>query len=87
MLDRFTNRFATSAFFMLVVLSSSLGAQSLPAAPPPDTSSDESPVTNLDEKPLKVPSKDDYFSKGFARQLMGLWPVPYESMGSSRRVA
>jgi membrane-associated phospholipid phosphatase len=80
MLDRFTNRFVTSAFFMFIVLATSLGAQSLPDAPPPDSSADESPVTPPDEKPSKLPSKDEYFSKGFARQLLDdqrpLWTSP-----------
>jgi membrane-associated phospholipid phosphatase len=80
MLDRFTNRFAISAFFMIVVLSSSLGAQSLPAEAPPDKSADEPAAANPEQKPLNLPGNSDYLSKGFARQLLSdqkpLWTSP-----------
>jgi membrane-associated phospholipid phosphatase len=83
MLDRFTNRFVTSVF-LLVVLSFPLGAQTLPPAPPLNSptleSSQESTVARPEEPSLKLPSKDDYFSKGFARQLLSdqkpLWTSP-----------
>jgi len=84
MLDRFTNRFVTSAFLTLVFLASSLAAQSLPDAPVADESAQESSVDNAvatpQEQPLKLPSKEDYFHKGFARQLLSdqrpLWTSP-----------
>ncbi|HYR85697.1 MAG TPA: phosphatase PAP2 family protein [Terriglobia bacterium] len=79
MFDRSTSRFVTSVFLIFFFFSSSLGAQSLPAAPA-DSSRQESPVTNLDEKPLKLPARDDLFSKGFARQLLSdqkpIWTSP-----------
>jgi membrane-associated phospholipid phosphatase len=83
MLDRCTNRFVISAFLLLAGFSLSSGAQSLPAAQLPSDSStaDSTPTpVNSDEKPLKLPTKDDYFSKGFARQLISdqkpLWTSP-----------
>src|SRR5262245_29150469 len=84
MLDRFTNRFVTSAFFTLLFLVSSLSAQSLPDATPPDNSAQEpsveTPVAAPQQPVLKLPSKEEYFHKGFARQLISdqkpLWTSP-----------
>src|SRR6185369_14415347 len=88
MLDRLTNRFVTSAFLSLVFLSSSLGAQALPDVPSPDSSAQESsvstpvaaPIAAPEVQPLKLPTKEDYFQKGFARQLISdqkpLWTSP-----------
>ncbi len=96
MSDRSTGRFITSVFLIFVVFSSSLvaqslpaGAQSLPAAALPDSSTQESQVTNSDEKPLKLLSKDDFFSKGFARQLLSdqksIWTSPARIKASDAR--
>jgi len=83
-------------FLIFVVFSSSLvaqslpaGAQSLPAAALPDSSTQEPQVTNSDEKPLKLLSKDDFFSKGFARQLLSdqksIWTSPARIKASDAR--
>jgi membrane-associated phospholipid phosphatase len=84
MLDRFTNRFVTSAFLTFVFLASSLGAQSLPDVPALDGSAQESSVAATvatpQERPLKLPTKEDYFHKGFVRELLSdqrpLWTSP-----------
>jgi len=83
-------------FLIFVVFSSSLvaqslpaGAQSLPAAALPDSSTQEPQVTNSEEKPLKLLSKDDFFSKGFARQLLSdqksIWTSPARIKASDAR--
>src|SRR5690349_16650357 len=79
MFDRFTNRFVTSAF-LLVAFTSSLSAQSLPASSDTDNPAEEAQVINPDPKPLQLPSRDVYFQKGFAHQLIAdqkpLWTSP-----------
>jgi membrane-associated phospholipid phosphatase len=87
MLDRFTNRFMGSVCLMFVVFSSSLAAQSLPAATlPADGATQTAQVTGLDEKPLPLLNKDDVFSKGFAHQLLrdqkSIWTSPARIKGS-----
>src|SRR5262249_2141486 len=74
--------FGTSVLLIILLLfSSSLGAQSLPPAPLDDPPG-ESQATNSDEKPLQLPAlkKDDFFSRGFVRQLMSdqkaMWTSP-----------
>jgi membrane-associated phospholipid phosphatase len=93
MFDRSTNRFVTSVFLLFFVFSSFSFAQSvptavptapdsLPTAPPLDSSTQKSQGTNLDEKLPKLPdlNKDDFFSKGFARQFLQdqkqIWTSP-----------
>jgi membrane-associated phospholipid phosphatase len=80
MFDRSTNRFVTSVFLVSVVFTSSLCAQSVPEASPTDDPAQEAQVSNPDPKPLQLPSKDVYFQKGFAHQLIAdqkpLWTSP-----------
>jgi membrane-associated phospholipid phosphatase len=92
MFDRSTNRFVTSVFLLFFVFSSFSFAQSVPTAvptaPPPnslptaDSSTPQAQGTNLDEKLPKLPdlNKDDFFSKGFARQFLQdqkqIWTSP-----------
>src|SRR5215510_5452362 len=81
MLNRFTNRFMASVCLTFVVFSSSLAAQSLPVPTLPADSATQTPqVTGPDEKPLPLLTKDDFFSTGFARQLLrdqkSIWTSP-----------
>ena len=81
MSDRSTSRFIGSVFITFVVFSSSLAAQSLPVTASPADSAAQTPqVTGLDEKPLPLLTRDDFFSKGFARQLLRdqkpIWTSP-----------
>ena len=80
MSDRSARYVVTSALLSLFVFVSSLGAQGLAVA-----SGDSQPdpqVTNAPEKPLQVPAlkKDDFFPKGFARELVtdqkSIWTSP-----------
>jgi len=81
MSDRFARYVATSALLLFFVFSSSLGAQSV-AVPSPDTTQPDAHATNSVEKPFEVPAlkKDDFFPKGFARELVAdqksIWTSP-----------
>src|SRR5437762_13900241 len=73
MLDRFpSRRFVVGVLYSFLGFVSSLSAQSLPPVTQPDNSAPESQVTASVEKPLQTPApnKDEFFSKGFARQLL-----------------
>ncbi len=79
MLTRFQNRLMTSVFLLFVVFSSSLSAQSS-ATEPAAGAAQTSQVINPDVKPLPQLTKDDFFSKGFVRQLVrdqkSIWTSP-----------
>jgi hypothetical protein len=81
MSDRFARYVVTGALLLSFVFTSSLGAQSL-AVPSPDTTEPGASVTNSVEKPFEVPvlKKDDFFVKGFARELVtdqkSIWTSP-----------
>ena len=70
MSDRSARPVVAGALLTFFVFVSSLGAQS-PAIASPDTIPPDSQITNSAEKPLQVPTlkKDDFFPRGFARQL------------------
>jgi len=83
MLDRSPGRrFVVGVLFSFLGFVSSLSAQSLPPVTQPDNSAPESQVTASVEKPLQTPApnKDEFFSKGFARQLLSdqktIWTSP-----------
>src|SRR5262245_3087305 len=78
MLDRFTNRFVVlSTLFSLLVFASSLSAQSLPAVAPLDN---PAPAEKSLETETPALNKDDFFFKGFVRQLKSdqktIWTSP-----------
>jgi hypothetical protein len=81
MSDRFARFVVTSALLLFFVFASSLGAQSV-AVPSPDTTQPDAHVTNAVERPFEVPAlkKDDFFPKGFARELVtdqkSIWTSP-----------
>jgi membrane-associated phospholipid phosphatase len=80
MSDESVCRFVTSVLLVIILFTSSVGAQSLPPAPG-DVSS-QPQVTNPAETPLKLPTltQDDFFTKGFARKLVSdqkaIWSSP-----------
>jgi membrane-associated phospholipid phosphatase len=80
MFDRSISRFITSALLVFCISVSSLAAQALPPAPG-DNVAPAPPVANSQEKPqLPTLQKDDFFTKGFARQLLqdqkSIWSSP-----------
>lgn len=81
MSDRSARPVAVGALLTFFVFVSSLSAQS-PAIASPDTIPPDFQITNSAEKPLQVPAlkKDDFFPRGFARQLLNdqksMWSSP-----------
>src|SRR5262249_37149734 len=82
MFNRFPIRFTTCTVFMFVSCLSSLNAQSTPVPTVPESSTQETQVPSLDEKPPKLSdlSNDGLFSKEFTRELLKdqarLWSSP-----------
>src|SRR5262245_56028092 len=78
MQNRSASCFVTSVLLVFFLLMSSLSAQSLPPAPS-ETSTSEPQVTEQTPSP-PIPSKDQFFSKGFVQQLLkdqrSIWTSP-----------
>jgi membrane-associated phospholipid phosphatase len=73
-------RVVTSVILVFVIFVSSVGAQSLPTVPA-DIPAPEPQTTSPEDQPRNAPfSKDDFFSKGFARRLLEdqreIWTSP-----------
>jgi membrane-associated phospholipid phosphatase len=79
MSDRSITRFLTSALFVCALSISSLAAQTLPLSSTPDATPN-SEATAPPAKPLNELTKEDFFSKGFAKQLLtdqkSIWTSP-----------